>query len=216
MSGRTYTMYHTTNVYWGKPDRIRSDQYSVGGEVQMSDDFETTIIRGVPRGKTWSGRKLTLLDIHDGPFGVRVVPARQIHNDELGRRVEVRELPQAAVEKRPYGRSFAWVSVGEAMKVTDMSPQRLLLDYWPLVHYEGNLREDAVLNMLVADSREQIRGRIVDETMRCQLPLGEVEQLVSDENTDWSQMWIPRGFVRDIMLLVQFNWHIPSRPKMRA
>jgi hypothetical protein len=174
------------------------------------------IIRGVPHGKAWSGRRLTLLDVHEKSTGLRVECARQIHGDHYGKWVEVRDLPTSATEKRPFSRSLRWVRISDALEAAKMSPERLLLDYWPLIRREYDEWMNPTLNMLVADSREQIHGRVVEEAMRRRLPLEKVEQLVVDEATDWSQLWVPRGFLRDIMLLMQYNWHIPTRPKVRA
>ncbi len=177
------------------------------------------IIYGVPRG--WSNRhhrELTLLDIHDDMrLGVRVETARQIHGDQYGKWMEAYGLPTAATEKRPTSRSsFRWVCVRDALGATEMSPERLLLDYWPLVRREAGEELFPRMKMLVADSREQIHNAVVDKSMRRELSLEEMEQLVADDATDWSRYWIPRGFLRDIMLLMQYNWHIPPRSSYRV
>jgi hypothetical protein len=178
------------------------------------------IIRGVPNG--WSqryNRQLTLLDIHDWhacPYGIRVESARQIHGDRECKWVEVHNIPASAVEKRRYCRSLRWVSISDAMDATEMSSERLLLDWWSLVRREEDEPFNPKLHMLLADSRERIHQQIVPDIAHLQLSLEAVEQLVADEATDWSKYWMPRGLLRDIMLLMQYNWHCPTRRMTRV
>jgi hypothetical protein len=168
------------------------------------------LLRGVRRGTKSNGRKYDVWDIHDAPFGLKVESARQIHKRELGRRIEVHDLPPAAWEPKPFKRKFAWVSVEAAMGATKLDPARLLLDYWPLVRYDGNLRSDATMSTLIG-TYDRIHNQPVGEAMRQPVSFNDMELLVSQADTDWSRLWIPRGYVRDIMLLQQYNWHIAPR-----
>jgi hypothetical protein len=149
--------------------------------------------------------------------GMYFQPARQVHKGELGRKPPLetplfaREAPDTVHDwTKPRDRKrghIAWAKLTEVAEMAGLTPQQVLLDYWPFVDYKYDKDWDYEprMDVLFTTKREDIHCRVVDKRIRAEFTEKQLRELVAGGFSAWDKFWVRKGFAKVVLYLQHFG-----------
>jgi hypothetical protein len=146
--------------------------------------------------------------------GLHFQPAQLVHKGELGKHPDVATPPFARealdqtsswADKPDRKRGYvSWARLVDVAKMAGLTPEQVMLDYWGFVDYKYDPEWDHEPHMDVirANSHEEIHCQKVDPRMRGQFTETQVRAMVSAGFSDWDKFWIRRGFAKVVLYLL--------------